>query len=459
MKNKILFDAFNEVSSKAWKQKIQYDLKGADYNDTLVWESPEGIKVKPFYHEEDIANHLPNIPFVNHGWHIGQLIYAGNVEMANKAALKALQRGAQRLHILVPSEDIAVAVLLKDIDLEKTAVYLEMQFLSERFVQSVLDLNPKAADAVFFNVDIIGHLARTGNWYSSLEKDHEFLEKIVETKGHHALSVDVSLYENAGANMAQQLGYAMAHANEYLNYLEQKGSLGKMKSMVFKVSVGGNYFFEIAKLRALRSLWKGLLALYDVALDCHIVAYPSKRNKTLYDYNINMLRTTTECMSAVLGGANTVINMPYDALYHKSNDFGERIALNQLLLLKEESYFDKVANASDGSYYIETLTKQLAEKGLELLKSIEKGGGFLKQLKEHTIQGKIKEAGNKQQERFNEQKEVLVGTNKFQNEDDKMKADLELYPFVKINARKTLLVPIIEKRLAEALEQKRLQDE
>jgi methylmalonyl-CoA mutase len=172
-----------------------------------------------------------------------------------------------------------------------------------------------------------------------------------------------------------------------------------------------------------------------------------------------MLRTTTECMSAVLGGANTVINMPYDALYHKSNDFGERIALNQLLLLKEESYFDKVNNASDGSYYIESLTAQLAEKSLELLKSIEKGGGFLKQLKEHTIQGKIKESAHKQQERFNEQEEVLVGTNKFQNETDKMKENLELYPFVKTNARKTFLEPIIEKRLAETLEQNRLKDE
>lgn len=459
MKQKHLFEAFPEVSAKAWKQKIQYDLKGADYNDTLVWESPEGIKVKPFYHAEDLSDDLPNIPFVHHGWHIGQVIYAGNAEMANKAALKALNRGAERIQFLVPSEDIDVKVLFKDIDLENTAIYLEMQFLSERFMQSVLEIDLKAKDAVFFNVDIIGNLARTGNWYIDLKKDHENLAKITETSANHVLSVDVSHYENAGANMAQQLGYAMAHANEYLNHLEQNGSLSKLKSIVFKVSVGGNYFFEIAKLRALRSLWDGLLHLYDVQLECHIVAYPSKRNKTLYDYNINMLRSTTECMSAILGGANTVINMPYDALYHKSNDFGERIALNQLLLLKEESYFDKVANASDGAYYIETLTKQLAEKGLELLKSIEKGGGFLKQLKEHTIQGKIKESANKQQEQFNAQKEVLVGTNKFQSEDDKMKGDLELYPFVKTNARKTLLVPIIEKRLAEALEQKRLEDE
>lgn len=458
MKN-TLFNEFEEVSEKAWKQKIQYDLKGADYNYTLVWESPEGIKVKPFYHKDSMSDKVSETPFLEHDWHVGHEIYAGNAPMANKKAIKVLQSGAQRLQFVIPSEAIDFSVLVQHINLARTTIYLKMEFLSTAYIKSILDIVSGYEDAIYFNVDIIGNLARTGNWHSSLEKDHTSLDAMLETKAKHILSVDVALYENAGANMVQQLGYAMAHANEYLNHLEQSKSGVHLKSMVFKVAVGGNYFFEIAKLRALRVLWENLVSVYDMKLDCHIVAYPSKRNKTLYDYNVNMLRTTTECMSAVLGGANTVINMPYDALYHKSNDFGERIAMNQLLLLKEECYFDKVSNASDGSYYIESLTEQLAEKSLELLKSIEKGGGFLKQLKEHAIQGKIKESAQKQQERFNELKEVLVGTNKFQNETDTMKENLELYPFVKTNARKTLIVPIIEKRLAEALEQNRLKDE
>lgn len=458
MKQK-LFNEFEEVSEKAWKQKIQYDLKGADYNDTLVWESPEGIKVKPFYHSDSMPQ-TGSVRFaLEHSWSIGQEIYAGNATLANKRAIKSLKSGVERLQFIIPSKAIDIADVLKNIDLETTTVYLKIEFLSVEYVQSVLEFVKGHENSVYFNVDIIGNLARSGNWYQSLEGDHKALDALLKTKAVHFLSVDVSLYENAGATMVQQLGYAMAHANEYLNHLDQRNSLGQIKSIVFNVAVGGNYFFEIAKLRALRVLWEKLLSVYEVQLDCHIVAYPSKRNKTLYDYNVNMLRTTTECMSAVLGGANTVINMPYDALYHKSNEFGERIAMNQLLLLKEESYFDKVSNASDGSYYIESLTAQLAEKSLELLKSIEKGGGFLKQLKEHTIQGKIKESAHKQQERFNEQEEVLVGTNKFQNEMDTMKENLELYPFVKTNARKTLLEPIIEKRLAETLEQNRLKDE
>jgi methylmalonyl-CoA mutase len=172
-----------------------------------------------------------------------------------------------------------------------------------------------------------------------------------------------------------------------------------------------------------------------------------------------MLRTTTECMSAILGGADTICNMPYDALYHKSNEFGERIARNQLLILKFESYFETASNPADGTYYIESLTEELAEKALLLFKDIEIAGGFHSQLKEGTIQRKIKESADKEQQLFNEGKIVLLGTNKHPNANDKMKEDLELYPFVKTNIRKTLLIPIIEKRIAENVEQERLSHE
>ena len=172
-----------------------------------------------------------------------------------------------------------------------------------------------------------------------------------------------------------------------------------------------------------------------------------------------MLRTTTECMSAILGGADSVANLAYDAIYHKDNEFGDRISRNQLLVLKHESYFDKVNNPADGTYYIESLTEQLAEKALELFKDIEKNGGLISQLIDGTIQRKINESAQKEQELFDSGKEVLLGTNKYPNKNDQMKNDLELYPFVKQNARKTLITPIIEKRLAEKLEQERLAQE
>jgi methylmalonyl-CoA mutase len=164
-------------------------------------------------------------------------------------------------------------------------------------------------------------------------------------------------------------------------------------------------------------------------------------------------------MSAILGEADAIANLPYDSLYHKDNEFGDRIARNQLLVLKYESYFDKVTNPADGSYYIESLTQQLAEKSLTLFKEIEANGGFLKQLNEGIIKRKIQESADKEQELFDSGKEILLGTNKYPNKDDKMKHDLELFPFVKNKPRKTLISPIVEKRLSEKLEQERLEKE
>jgi methylmalonyl-CoA mutase len=450
-----LFDEFSPVSAKAWKQKIQVDLKGADYNESLIWESPEGIKVKPFYHADDTVE-LASITYPS-TWAIGQSIYVKNPKEGNQRAKAILQKGAEALYLIIPSEDIVFSELMEGIELSQHSVYLELQFLKSEYVKSVLYFAGSATDNVHLNVDIIGNLARSGNWFFNLAKDHEELNKILDYEKGNLLGVDTSLFQNAGANMVQQLAYGLAHANEYLNHFDQNKKVSQ--TITFKVAVGGNYFFEIAKLRTLRVLWRSLAREYGIAESCTIMAIPSRRNKTIYDYNTNMLRTTTECMSAILGGADMICNMPYDTIYHKNNDFAERIALNQLLLLKNESYFNEVSNAADGAYYIESLTQQLAEKALALFKSIESSGGFLKQLKAHTIQRKIQESASKEQDDFNSGNTILVGTNKYLNEKDRMKETIECYPFLKTKSRKTLIQPILEKRLAEEMEQKRLEDE
>ncbi len=456
---KNLFDDFDGVSPKAWKQKIQYDLKGADYNTSLVWESPEGIKVKPFYHSEDVEDiERYTRPQMSH-WKIGQEIYVGHVKKANQKALNILGRGAESLVFNIPSEEVKLNELLAHVETENTSVHLNLQFLSEKFMAQWYGLPRISGANIHCNMDSIGHLARTGNWHHGFEEDLGITGKILaEAERHgfsHILGVDTALYQNAGANIVQQLAYAMAHANEYLDHF----GLSSFHNFTFKVAVGSNYFFEIAKIRALRLLWRVLSKEYGVSPHCHILAVPTRRNKTLYDYNVNMLRTTTECMSAILGGADTVCNLPYDAIYHKDNEFGERMARNQLLILKKEGLFDKVGNMADGSYYIETLTGQLVEKALVLFKHIEANGGFLKQLKDHTIQRKIKESALKEQSLFDQKKEILVGTNAYENKNDRMKGELERYPFLKMEHRKTLIEPVLERRLSENMEQKRLKDE
>lgn len=461
-----LFDAFDPVSSKQWKQQIQYELKGADYNETLVWESLEGIKVKPFYHEDEAETKFA----VNQNpeaFKIVQNIFVHDVALSNKRALDALNRGAESIRFTIENKEISIEELMETLPLDNTTYYFNLPFLDVEYVQiKIMNYaNVKAAKFII-QVDPIAQLAKDGNWFENLESDFRYLDQIAKDAPQLGedienglafvpfLNINSGIYQNAGANIVQQLAYTLAHINEYFNR-----NISLLQPVTIEVSVGTNYFFEIAKLRALRILFHVLAKEYNHNFDCHIIATPTKRNKTLYDYNVNMLRTTTECMSAILGGANAVANLPYDAIYHKDNEFGDRIARNQLLVLKHESYFDKVGNASDGAYYIESLTEQLAEKALILFKEIEEKGGFITQLIEGSIQKKIAESAAKEQELFDNGKEILLGTNKYPNRNDKMKNDLELYPFVKHNPRKTLIVPIIEKRLAEKLEQERLAQE
>lgn len=453
MANNNLFSDFEAVSSKQWKQQIQYELKGADYNETLVWESPEGIKVKPFYHNDETEVNLnaitPSKPFA-----IVQNIFVHDVKKSNARALETLQRGAESVRFTLENDAVSIEELMQNLPLENVNYYFNLPFLSVEFSNKINEFTSKSKANIFIQNDPIGQLTKDGNWFENLEKDFEKLNTIASKTAIPFLTISSGIYQNAGTNIVQQLAYTLAHANEYFNRIPAIN-----QPITIEVTVGTNYFFEIAKLRALRLLFNTLASEYNHNFDCHIVATPTKRNKTLYDYNVNMLRTTTECMSAILGGADAVANLAYDAIYHKDNEFGDRISRNQLLVLKHESYFDKVNNPADGAYYIETLTEQLAEKALELFKDIEKNGGLISQLIDGTIQRKINESAQKEQELFDSGKEVLLGTNKYPNKNDQMKNDLELYPFVKQNARKTLITPIIEKRLAEKLEQERLSQE
>ena len=447
MKKHLLTD-FNPVSAKAWKQKIQVDLKGAEYNETLISKTLEGIHIKPFYHNDDgiAAKEIPGTPS---GWNITQGVFIDDVKIANNIAIDALKKGAEAI-VFTAEKPFNIPSVFKDFPFSKATIYFDFSFLDIEFVKELSLYLTKHKAEFYLNLDPVGKLSKEGNWFKSQKEDFYALQSL--SQAGNTISVDTTNYQNAGANMVQQLAYALAHANEYLNHQTTN-------SITFKIATGTHYFFEIAKIRALRILYASLAKEYNCSQTCHVIAQPSRRNKTVYDYNINMLRSTTEAMSSVLGGADAVCNMPYDVLYHKSNEFGERISRNQLLILKAESYFDVVSNPADGAYYIESVTQELASKALELFKQIEDGGGFIKQLLQGDIQKKIKESASKQQELFDNGSITLLGTNKHPNPMDLMKENLELFPFLKSNPRKTLIQPIIAKRLAEAIEQQRLAHE
>lgn len=313
-----LFKEFDAVSAKQWKQQIQFELKGADYNETLVWESPEGIKVKPFYHSDEFKADL-NVSTKASEFKILQNIFVFDVLKSNARAIESLSRGAENIRFTINNDSVAIETLMANLPTKETTYYFNLSFLSVDYISKLNEFATKNNFDFVLLIDPVGRLATDGNWYQSLEKDFESISQIQSKNNLPLITIQSNLYQNAGANMVQQLAYTLAHLNEYFNRL---GSTNN--PITIEVAVGTNYFFEIAKLRALRLLFNTLAETYNHKLNCKIVVSPTKRNKTIYDYNVNLLRTTTECMSAILGGADAVANLPYDALYHKDNEFGDR---------------------------------------------------------------------------------------------------------------------------------------
>lgn len=444
MKN-FLSNDFDPVSAKAWKQKIQFDLKGADYNETLLSNTSEGITIKPFYHQDDFEK--LSVPVNNEPFKVSQTIELKDVAEANDFAVKAASSGVENIRFNCAKE-FEISEVVKGLPNEVELQFV-MRFLDAEFIKK---LNAELKD---FNItvliDCIGRLARIGNWFTSKDEDFKTVGELLEARQVELL-VDASIYQNAGANNVQQVTYALNHAVEYLNVFN-------VKHLHIDFAVGSNYFMEISKFRAFKYLFEQIAKEFDQEISTTIFASPTRRNKTLYDYNVNMLRSTTECMSAILGGVHYVSNIPYDAVFKKSNDFSNRIGKNQLLILKEESYFNQGDAITQDSYYIESLTKQIAEKSLEIFKDIEAHGGLISKLFDGTIQRKIGESNKEEQEKFDSGALVLLGTNKFPNEEEKLKDSVELAIKKKKKPRKTLIAPISPKRLAYQVELKRMQDE
>ncbi|MBL4746871.1 MAG: methylmalonyl-CoA mutase subunit beta [Flavobacteriaceae bacterium] len=450
MSNSITND-FDTVSAAAWKQKIQVDLKGADYNKTLLTQTNEGITIKPFYHADDFEK--LTITTQNTDLNICEKIWVSFEKKANKKALDVLNRGANSIKFTC-TKHFDFTVLFHELLHKKIEFHFDFHFYDTDFILELSDFLSK--ETVFYNLDFIGHLAAKGNWIKNQPQDIEQLKKILTLRPRtNIISVNTAIYQNAGANTVQQVAYALAHANEYLSAFG-----GEIAPYIqFNNAIGSNYFFEIAKLRALRYLYPLICKEYQVETSTQLFCEPSLRNKTIYDYNVNMLRTTTECMSAILGGAQTISNQPYDHLFLKTNEFGERIARNQLVILKEESHFNNGQHLANDSYYIESITQQIATKALKLFKEIEKNGGFIKQLKQGTIQRKISENAKKEQAQFDDGSLVLLGSNKYPNPLDQMKNVVELSLFKKKQGHKTAITPIIGIRLAEASEKTRINTE
>ncbi|MDR2843090.1 MAG: methylmalonyl-CoA mutase small subunit [Candidatus Symbiothrix sp.] len=435
-----LFSEFPPVSTEKWMEKIVTDLKGADFEKKLVWKTNEGFNVKPFYRAEDIeglsiTNTLPGVfPYVrgtkaDNDWYVRQDIVVGNFAEANKKALDILNKGVNSIGFKIPGEEINkenIAILLNGILPE----YVELNFttcnmqsvqliriLVEYFKSKNYDLT-KIKGSV--NIDFVGIILRKGHVKTEwVEVMTEAIAAAAELYRFKVLSVNASLFTNAGSYITQELGYALAWGNELLSRLVEAGihpSLAAEK-IKFNFGIGSNYFMEIAKFRAARWLWAEIVNAYD-ATDCasamNIFAQTSTFNQTVFDAHVNLLRTQTEAMSASLAGVDSLLVTTFDEGYKTADNFSERIARNQQLLLKEECHFDKVVDPSGGSYYIETLTHSIAQQAWQVFLETEEKG-FYELVKAGEIQKAINDSADKRFKALAQRREILLGTNQFPN--------------------------------------------
>lgn len=438
-----LFSDFPAVSTQEWMDKITVDLKGADYEKRLVWKTNEGFKVKPFYRQEDLeglktTEGLPGqFPYLrgnkknDNTWFIRQDIQVDNPEEANAKALDLLNKGIDSLGFKIKGKDVSeefIHTLLKDICCE----CIELNFKTcqrqtvklARFVTQYFKEKGYAPEKLqgSFNFDPIGKMLKKGKDRSELiPTAKELIEILTPYPSFRCIAVNSLQLNNAGAYIYQELGYALAWGNQYLACMTEAGvpvdtAAQKIK---FNFGISSNYFMEIAKFRAARLLWAQIVNEYKPSClcACQMIAHAetSHFNLTLFDAHVNLLRTQTEAMSAALAGVDSMTVTPFDQAYESPNEFSERIARNQQLLLKEEAHLNRIVDPAAGSYYIENLTVSIAKQAWELFLQVEEEGGMTEAVKAGRIQEAVNGSNKARHEAVSKRKEILLGTNQYPN--------------------------------------------
>ena len=499
-----LFTDFPPVSTEEWMERVTVDLKGADFERRLVWRTNEGFNLNPFYRNEDIQDfewteNLPGeFPYVrgtevDNSWYVRQQIDVTDFAEANKEALTLLEKkGVTSLGFTLSSEGLNadnIATLLQGIHPEMVELNfntcinstLKLTKLIVDYITSqdvnVLECHGSIEHDPFRKIFKLG--INEPNWK---EQAVEIVKASAPLPRYRVISITGDEFADAGAYLFQELGYSLAYGNQILSTLIEDGVEPSLaaKKIKFNLGVGTNYFMEIAKFRAARWLWAEIVNAYKIPCiqecdntaedgTCHcaakinVHAVTSNFNLTVYDAYVNLLRTQTEAMSASLGGVDSLTVRPFNYAYQKETDFTNRLAVNQQLLLKEESHFDKVVDPGAGSYYIETLTKSLGEEAWKLFLLTDENGFY-----DDLLTGKVQDNINASAEaRFTataRRREILLGTNQFPSFGEKVSDKFEEH-YNQIdncgcgNDEKTPLKKLNTVRLAQPYEEMRLATE
>ncbi|HEY5510234.1 MAG TPA: methylmalonyl-CoA mutase family protein [Prolixibacteraceae bacterium] len=463
-----LLSEFPSISSAAWEEQINIDLKGKDYEKSLIWKTSEGFNVRPYYRAEnikglDFPESVPGqFPYVRgksasgNNWLVRQDIVVNDPVSANKKALDVLNKGVTSLgFVFKECGKVSLEYLRKlllDIHPEAVEINFVLCCKYVDFFDTLLKyLEELKADPSSFrmslNHDPIGRFTLRGKFCQGEEEAFSKLMTMIETGAKyphlHQLAVNGIHFNNAGASIVQELGFSLAIGVEYMSRLTDLGVDAALvaKKIRFNFGVGGNYFMELAKLRAGRMLWANIIKAYNPVCNCaestgegqfcpcaakmYAHCETSTWNKTIYDPYVNMLRTQTEAMSAVLGGADSLTVLPFDSVYKQPTAFAERIARNQQALLKEEVHLDKIADPAAGSYYIETLTAHIAEQAWKLFLEVQDKGGFLAAFRSGFVQSLVKDISEKRRKGISSRRENILGVNQFPNLNEQLEPGLD----------------------------------
>ncbi len=440
-----LAEEFPAVPTRDWEEKIREDLGGADYEKSLVWETHDRYHVRPYYRREDLGGieYLASLPgqfpylrgsrTIDNSWLVRQDIPVGNPESGNRQALEILEKGVTSIGFDLRAagelKEKDIHTLLEALPLEKTPVnfildrnYLDILGWFHSFVQKNGPDPEKATGSI--SLDPLGWLAATGNYQADMASDLSGLRDCLAFARDHLPGFRVihncgNLIHDAGATVSQQLAFTLAKGNEYLVRLSEMGLPLEsiLAHMQFQFSVGSSYFMEIAKLRAARYLWSRILEAHSPSAEdlpaMFLLSMTSRWRQTLYDAHVNLLRGTTSAMSAILGGADSLTVTAFDLPLRDPGPFSERLARNTQIILKEESYLDKVIDPAAGSYYIENLTDTLITGAWDLFLQTEEKGGYLESLAKGFIQDSVKNTALSRRGNFAIRRETLLGTNQY----------------------------------------------
>lgn len=469
-----LRDEFAPTGYEDWRKVAESELAGADFDKKLLWQSPEGFTIKPIYAAEDIDKlpHLGNLPGfppytrgtdplgqARHGWQVRQDSLLAAPEDVNAALREGLSRGETAIGIRLDNasrrgldgDDPAAAELvgragctlttinalriaLLGIDLERHPITLrtgasalpvlamliaviEERGLSRRKVMGAIECDP------------IRELAKHGRIRVPLDAYYREMKDIVEYCAHECpgirgAMVNSSPYHNAGASITQEVALSLATGAEYLRALTERGVKPDMAamSMTFSYCISTNLFLEIAKLRAARMLWAKIVGLFgardDNAAKMFLHCRSSSWTKSVVDPYNNLIRATVEGFAAAVGGCDSLYIAPFDEPIGRADEFSQRLARNQQLLLAEEAYLGRVTDPAGGSYYVEALTDSIAHSAWKLLQEVEKAGGLVAALKAGVPQKMVGETAEKKRALIAARRSPIVGVSNYAKADE-----------------------------------------